>query len=271
MKNVLHMHFKNYLLNPILFNNCYIVFFSFMYNEDLFLDNVSEIKQTKDIADRYEVKELSEICKYELTNVPVKKDDVLSILELARDFKNEKKETECLRLISENQEEIFTSRPFLALPFRKVLDIFEKIMKMNRMTEATFLRETIRWMDTNQQTNNKDLLMKKVDVTFLSLDEYLSIIEDFPVFFTNTEISFACKQIRSRCGVQTLPKATEIKVQEKEYRNFGTNTEIFKAAETTTKNKDKIEQSKEELLADVTFVSKIIYFKVLFNQLLPFF
>lgn len=231
--------------------------YSFLYNEDEVLENISDIRQTKAIADRYEIHKLGEICKEELNNISVSEADVLSILETAIEFQNGKKEDECIRLISEKQEAIFTSRQFLGLPFRRIIDIFEKIKKLDRMTDAALLRLAIRWIDTNGATSNKEYLMEKVDVTSLPLDDYLGIIEDFPAFFTNIEISYAVKEIRPRCAVQTLATKPEAKTQIKNYRNAGTNTE--KVVETTTKIKDEKVFNKDELLADVAFVSDLLY------------
>lgn len=131
------------------------------------------------------------------------------------------------------------------------------------MTEASLLRLAISWIDTNRATSNKEYLMQKIDVTSLHLDEYLGIIEEFPTFFTNVEMSYAIKQIRSRGAVQTVPKKPEAKTQIKEYRNAGTNTD--KVAETATKVKVEKDFNKEELLADVAFVSNLVHFKILLN------
>lgn len=125
------------------------------------------------------------------------------------------------------------------------------------MTDASLLRKAIVWIDENGATSNKEHLMEKVDVTCLPLEEYLGIIEEFPSFFSNEEMSFTVKKIRSKSAVQTEPKKPESKTQIKEYRNAGTNTE--KVVETTTKVKDEKDFNKEELLADVAFVSDRIY------------
>lgn len=128
---------------------------------------------------------------------------------------------------------------------------------MNRMTDTSLLRKAIGWIDENGATSNKELLMEKVDVACLPLEEYLGIIEEFPSFFSNEEMSFTVKKIRSRSAVQTEPKKTESKTQIKEYRNAGTNTE--KVVETTTEVKGEKDFNKEELLADVAFVSDLIF------------
>lgn len=230
---------------------------SFLYDEDPVLETISDIRHTKAIADRYEIHKLGEICKRGLNNIRVTEADVLSILETAKDFQNEQKENECIRLISEKQEAILKSQQFLALPFRRIIDIFEKMKNMNKMTEASLLRKAIGWIYANGATSNKEYLMEKVDVTRLTLDEYLDLMEEFPTFFSNEEISNAIKKIRPRRAVQAESKKTESKTQIKEYVNDSTSTE--KVVKTTAEIKR--DKELEDLLADVTFVSDLIFCK----------
>lgn len=155
----------------------FCLFFRYFYTDEVNVNNLEDIKKTKEIADRFQVTKLSQICvdklnKY-LSDMTLNISNVCDVLKTSKEFKNEEKEKECMKFIGENWKAMIEE--IKDLPVTEFMDIVLQLNRMGLICEKYSFHLKIFPVNAPNKKNCENIALVLQDSTTNSSGEHIHI------------------------------------------------------------------------------------------------